>query len=106
MAIPWMQIVKWMPSIVQVSRELLNRTEHEPPLDPRNASTDEMAQRIAQLEDNERRQAALIHQMAEQLGQFSQVLLLMRRRQLWLAIALAAVTAVAATALVLTNGEP
>jgi primosomal protein N'' len=101
MAIPWMQIVKWMPSIVQVSRELVGSIQRSPPIDANNASQAELAQRIAQLEDNERRQAELINQMAEQLSQFSQVLLIMRQRQLWLAIAAGAATIVAIVALVL-----
>ena len=101
MAIPWMQIVKWMPSIVQVSRELIARTQREPPIDPRHASHDELAQRIARLEENERRQAELVNQMAEQLAQFSQLLLIMRRRQLWLGIALAVATGIAIAAVVL-----
>lgn len=103
MAIPWMQIVKWMPSIVQVSRELLGKIEREPPIDTRNASHTELAQRIARLEDNERRQAELITQMAEQLSQFSQVLLIMRRRQLWLSIGLAVAGGIAIVAIVLST---
>ncbi|HKQ83137.1 MAG TPA: hypothetical protein VJS42_13175 [Steroidobacteraceae bacterium] len=103
MAIPWMQIVKWMPSIVQVSRELIARTQREPPIDTRNASHDELAQRIARLEDNERRQAELVNQMAEQLSQFSQVLLIMRRRQIWLGIALAVAAGIAIAAVVLAT---
>lgn len=101
MAIPWLQIVKWMPSIVQVSRELMGSIQREPPIDTRNASQAELAQRIAQLEDNERRQAELINQMAEQLAQFSQVLLIMRQRQLWLAIAAGVAAVVALVAIVL-----
>jgi hypothetical protein len=101
MAIPWMQIVKWMPSIVQVSRELLRRTESEPPMDPRTASNDALARRILELEENERRQAQLVNQMAEQLAQFSHVLIALRQRQIWLMIGTAASGAIAIAALVL-----
>lgn len=100
MAIPWMQIVKWAPSIVQVSRELLRRTQSEPPVDVHGASRDELAQRVLELEENERRQAQLINQMAEQLAQFSHVLLAMRQRLLWLTIAAAATGLLAIAALV------
>lgn len=101
MAIPWMQIVKWMPTIVQVSRDLLRRTETTAPVDTHNASVDMLAQRLLRLEENERRQAELVHQMAEQLSQVSEALLVMRRRQIWLGVALAIVGAIAVVALVL-----
>jgi hypothetical protein len=100
MAIPWMQIVKWAPSIVQVSRELLRRTQAEPPMDVRTASHDELARRVSALEENERRQAQLINQMAEQLAQYSQVLLAMRQRVLWSTIAAVVAGVVGIAALV------
>ena len=100
MAIPWMQIVKWMPSIVQVSRELMRRTQSEPPIDARTASTDQLAHRILKLEENERRQAELINQMAEQLAQLSQVLIAMRQRLIWLSIGVGVSAVVAVVALV------
>ena len=41
-----------------------------------------------------------MNQMAEQLSQFSQVLLIMRRRQIWLGIALAVAAGIAIAAVV------
>lgn len=69
MAVPWLQIVNLVPSILDVSRELLKRTKRlpAPPIAETATPTDAvLADRIAMLEENERRQAELINQMAEQ----------------------------------------
>jgi|SRR5579884_2164703 uncharacterized coiled-coil protein SlyX len=64
MPVPWMQIVQLMPSIVDLSRELLRRTTAAPAAEP-------LEGRIAALEENERRQAELVKTMADQLAQLT-----------------------------------
>jgi hypothetical protein len=71
MAVPWLQIVQLVPSIVEVSRELLKRTKKMQPAAGTAVvpqTRDELVARIATLEENERRQAELVSQMAEQLA--------------------------------------
>lgn len=73
MPVPWMQIVRLMPSILDVSRELLKRTRRTPAVDPQSlveAGTT-LEERVSALEENERRQAELVTTMAEQLSQLS-----------------------------------
>jgi hypothetical protein len=62
MAIPWFQIARLVPEIVSVSRELLQQTRNS------GASMKELADRVARLEQNERKQAELIAKMAQQLA--------------------------------------
>ena len=96
MPVPWLQIVQLVPSILDVSRELMKRTKQAPPLVA--PSSEELAARIASLEDNERRQAELVAQMAEQLAGVARAVTDLHRRVLWptaaaaVAIILAAVT--------------
>ena len=79
MPVPWLQIVQLMPSILEVSRELLKRSRRpagELPLPPAAApgetATDAaLLARIRSLEENERRQAELVNSMAEQLAQLT-----------------------------------
>jgi hypothetical protein len=96
MAVPWLQIVQLVPSILDVSRELMKRTKQKPPAAqlPATQSYDELAARVASLEENERRQAELVAQMAEQLAGVARAVTDLHRRVLWL-------TAAAAVALVL-----
>lgn len=86
MAVPWLQIVQLVPSIVEVSRELLKRTKRLPPPQettlPQNA--DELVQRVLTLEDNERRQAELVSEMAEQLSNLTGALTALHRQVMWL----------------------
>ncbi|MFL6549901.1 MAG: hypothetical protein ACJ8OJ_14480 [Povalibacter sp.] len=86
MPVPWLQIVQWVPSILDVSRELLRKQRSMPPLPaPVNGNdVDEVARRIVQLEDNERRQAELVNQMAEQIAQLARAVTVLYRRTLWL----------------------
>jgi hypothetical protein len=69
-AVPWLQIVRLVPSILDVSRELLKRTKRMPAGDPAAElpalGDGALTARIDALEDNERRQAELVSQMAEQ----------------------------------------
>ena len=96
MAVPWLQIVQLVPSILDVSRELMKRTKQAPPGAPALAapSYEELAARVASLEENERRQAELVAQMAEQLAGVARAITELHKRVLWL-------TAAAAVAIVL-----
>jgi hypothetical protein len=103
MAVPWLQIVQLVPSILDVSRELMKRTKQTPP--PAAAlgahTYDELAARVASLEENERRQAELIAQMAEQLAGVARAVTELHRRVLWLTGAAALAIVLGAVALVL-----
>jgi hypothetical protein len=86
MALPWLQIVQLVPSILDVSRELLRKQRALPALAPVTIDGEhtDLAARVMQLEENERRQAELINQMAEQIAQLTRAVTLMYRRSLWL----------------------
>jgi hypothetical protein len=76
MPVPWLQIVRLMPSILEVSRELLKRTRRTIPGEPAAGSGEGLPAvsfeaRIAALEDNEQRQAELVTSMADQLAQLT-----------------------------------
>lgn len=101
MPVPWLQIVQLVPSILDVSRELMKRTKQTPPaqaLEP--PSYDDLAARIASLEDNERRQAELVAQMAEQLAGVARAVTDLHRRVLWLTAAAAISIVLSAAALI------
>jgi hypothetical protein len=87
MAVPWLQIVQLVPSIVEVSRELLKRTKGSAPPAAAPQSDDDLALRIIALEDNERRQAELVSQMAEQLAGLTRAVTALHRRLIWLSVA-------------------
>jgi len=97
MAVPWLQIVQLVPSIVEVSRELLKRTKRLPPPEemPLPQTADELTQRVLQLEENERRQAELVSQMAEQLSNVTRALTALHRQVMWLS-GISAVAVIAA----------
>lgn len=86
MPVPWLQIVQLVPSIVEVSRELLKRTKQQapPPSMPVPQDTEELIQRILRLEENERRQAELVSEMAQQLANLSRAATALHRQSLWL----------------------
>jgi Tfp pilus assembly protein FimV len=92
MAVPWLQIVQLVPSILDVSRELLKRSKRPPPqaeAAPENPA--DLTSRVASLEENERRQAELVSQMAEQLAALARAVTALHQRVMWLAaIAIAA----------------
>ena len=107
MPVPWLQIVQLVPSILEVSRELMKRTKQSPP--PGQALTsqglasqgyDELAARVANLEENERRQAELVAQIAEQLAGVARAVTDLHRRALWLTAAAGISIVLAATALI------
>lgn len=99
MPVPWLQIVQLVPSILDVSRELLRKTQRLPAALPTavDDSEDHLLARVAALEENERRQAELINQMAEQIAGLSRAVTVLHQRVIWLtaglgiAIVLAAV---------------
>lgn len=85
MPVPWLQIVQLVPSILDVSRELLRKSRAlPPPVSGGDLPDDIVAARIVQLEENERRQAELIGQMAEQLAQLTRAVTVLHRRAIWL----------------------
>jgi hypothetical protein len=99
MALPWLQLVQLVPSIVDVSRELLKKNKR-PPVDPdAPKGSVELEGRVASLEDNERRQAELVSQMAEQLAVLTKLVVELRSRVLWLTAAAAIGIVIAVVAL-------
>jgi len=75
MPVPWMQIVQLMPAILDVSRDLLKRARREapPPATPLPPNPSPLELRVVALEENERRQAQLVNDMAEQLAKLTAV---------------------------------
>jgi hypothetical protein len=102
MPVPWLQIVQLVPSILDVSRELMKRTKQPPPSAqlPVAVTDEELAARVVSLEENERRQAELVAQMAEQMAGVARAVTDLHRRVLWLTAIAAAALAAAITALV------
>ncbi|MGC4028953.1 MAG: hypothetical protein QM696_08785 [Steroidobacteraceae bacterium] len=88
MAVPWAQIIQWAPQIISLSRDLLNRSR-APKAETlvRAADPENLAARVAALEENERRQAELVERMAEQQAQLSRAVVSLHRRQRVLIIA-------------------
>lgn len=98
MAVPWLQIVRLMPSILDVSRELLRRTRKDSSAETAVIAAEGGAEaRIRALEDNERRQAELVTAMADQLSQLTIAASSLHKVTRWL-IAAQAVTAIVALA--------
>lgn len=99
MPVPWLQIVQLVPSIVDVSRELLRKAKRMPPpaeaIAPENI--DELASRVVTLEENERRQAELVSQMAEQMAGMARAVTALHRL-IWLGAALGVALVVAIVA--------
>ena len=83
MAVPWTQILRWAPEIIGISRDLLQRAKGLPPATElaRAEDTEQLAVRIAALEENERRQAELIERMAEQQAELTRAVLELHRRE-------------------------
>lgn len=106
MAVPWLQIVQLVPSIVEVSRELLKKTRRSdlaPGAGEGDAGVDASLSRIATLEENERKQAELINQMAQQIAVLSRAVTALHQRAVWLAVGcgISALIAVVALAIAL-----
>jgi hypothetical protein len=107
-AVPWLQIVGLVPSILDVSRELLKRTKRtaeEQPIDLGAPPEEALARRLAALEENERRQAELVSQMAEQHAALARAVTMLHGRLIRLGIlaGLAAALALGALGVVLAT---
>jgi hypothetical protein len=103
-ALPWLQIVGLVPSILEVSRELLKRSKRLPETSLTELATpgdSALAARLEVLEDNERRQAELISQMAEQNAALARAVTTLHTRLVRLGIAAGIAILLAAVALVL-----
>jgi uncharacterized coiled-coil protein SlyX len=102
MPLPWLQIVQLVPSILDVSRELLRKSKRLPPssVSPGSDGSDAVAARLAHLEENEQRQAELISQMAEQIAQLTRAVTTLHRRAIWLTTGMSVAIVVAVVALV------
>jgi hypothetical protein len=104
MAVPWLQIVHLMPSILDVSRELLTRTRKMPsaeaPVVGEKGETDRYEARVRALEENERRQAELVKNMAEQLSQLTLAASALHKLTRWLIVAEVVTALIAVAALV------
>lgn len=83
MAVPWKQLLVFAPQIIDLSRELLKRARGTPKAVTlvQAAEPGDMPQRVAALEENERRQAELVEKMAEQLAELSEAAVVLHRRQ-------------------------
>jgi uncharacterized coiled-coil protein SlyX len=107
MAVPWAQIVRLMPSIVELSHELLKRTRRapesaaEPARDDKVSSAAALEARVLALEENERRQAELVTNMADQLEQVTTAVTVLHRQWRVLVGALVAIGIVSVVALIL-----
>ena len=101
MAFPWLQIVQLVPSILDVSRELLRKSRQLPASStPPPEGEDAARARLARLEDNERRQAELINQMAEQIAQLTRAVTTLHNRMIWLTAGMSLAIVVAVVAIV------
>jgi hypothetical protein len=83
MAVPWVQILRWAPQIISVSRDLLQRSRRTPPPAPPAHLDDrsDLEERLVALEENERRQAELVERMAEQQALLARAVLALHRRE-------------------------
>lgn len=105
MAVPWVQIVRLMPSILDVSRELLKRTRRFPEaeggqLPADRDQTESLEARIRALEENERRQAELVTNMADQLAKLTVAASALHTLTRWLIAGLATTAVVAIVAII------
>lgn len=102
MAVPWLKIIQLVPSVVEVSRELLKRTKRSEPASSAAPGQENsaLAARIAALEENERRQAELVNQMAEQIALLARAATSLHRRSIWLTAVAIAATVIAAAAII------
>lgn len=85
MPVPWAQIVRLMPSILELSHELLKRTRRppaseQPAQDTSASATAALEARVVDLEENERRQAELVTSIANQLEQLATAVTALHRR--------------------------
>jgi hypothetical protein len=106
MPVPWVQIVRLMPSILEISRELLKRARGTsrtagPPGRLEGApSSSTLEARISALEENERGQAELVTRMADQLAQLTEAVTALHRQSRLLILGQVVTAVVAIVALV------
>jgi hypothetical protein len=106
MPVPWAQIFRLMPSILELSHELLKRTRRLAPGEAPTAAPNEsdpaaaLEARIDRLEELERNQAELVRNMAEQLEQLTTAATALHRQSRVLVAGLVATGAVALAALI------
>jgi uncharacterized coiled-coil protein SlyX len=106
MPVPWVQIVRLMPSILDVSRELLKRSRRAPPGEPPTgagsvAANAALELRVSALEENERRQAELVTSMADQLAQLTTAVTALHAQVRWMVFGQVATAIIAVIAIVL-----
>jgi hypothetical protein len=75
MEIPWFQIVKLVPEIVSLSKQLLQQTRNA-----QSSGAKPLEERVAELEVNERNQAELVASMAQQLAAMTDALTALRKQ--------------------------
>ena len=75
MAIPWFQIVKLVPEIVSLSKQLLQQTRTD-----QSSGAKPLEDRVAELELNEQKQAELVASMAQQLAAMTDALTALRKQ--------------------------
>jgi hypothetical protein len=75
MAIPWFQIVKLVPEIVSLSKQLLQQTKTA-----QSTEAKPLEDRVAELEVNEQKQAELVASMAQQLAAMTDALTALRKQ--------------------------
>jgi hypothetical protein len=98
MPVPWIQIVRLMPSIIEVSSELLKRTRRSSSTEVATNGPATLEARVAALEDIERRQAELDARMADQLAQLTTAVTALHtqmRRLVWFQVATGLVAVIA-----------
>ena len=109
MPVPWAQIVRLMPSILELSHELLRRTRRLTPGEatapgpgPTENDSAVMAleERVGRLEELERNQAELVSNMAQQLEQLTAAATALHRQGRLVIAGLAVTGAVALAALI------
>lgn len=107
MAVPWAEIVRLMPSILELSRELMKRARRLPAIEPPTPDDSASAiavleARVLALEENERGQAELVTNMAAQLEQLTTAVTALHRQWRILVAGQVAAGIVAIAALVFT----
>jgi hypothetical protein len=94
MPVPWAQILQWVPPILELSRDLLQRAKRPPAGaqaaalrstagvagDAATPALGALQQRVAALEDNEQRQAQLVADMASQVAKLSEAVVVLHRQ--------------------------
>lgn len=85
MAVPWMQIVQWVPSILEVSRQVLRQNRQQTTL-AQSDPDDPLPARVTALEENQRRSAELLNQMAEHTSQLALAVAALHKQMKWMMV--------------------